>query len=182
MSKSTPARQSKGAKLPPHLSRKQAVICTADIARATTLFREIGDSTEVVLFLDGFYHLCSQHVTSAGGEVIKYMGDECLALFEGDAAVAAIDALRALREAFPGFCEERGVPPTDLKGTAHLGEVVVGTFGPEGYRDFLGKAVNNLFLMSGPGITISQQLYRKLPSDRRSPWHKRGGDVVYHLP
>tara|TARA_B100000676_G_scaffold299991_1_gene345064 strand:- start:137 stop:247 length:111 start_codon:yes stop_codon:yes gene_type:complete len=35
--------------------------------------------------------------------------------------------------------------------------------------------------MEGPGITVSEQVYRKLPSGARSPWKKRGGKVSYHM-
>mgnify|MGYP006129886685 CR=1 len=46
----------------------------------------------------------------------------------------------------------------------------------------MGKAMGTLIQLGGPGITITEQVYRKLPSDARGPWTKRTGHVVYFQP
>ncbi len=167
--------------LPPRLSQKHVALIEIDIHRCTDIAREIIDSSRFALFLDGFYTLCSGVITNNGGEVIKYMGDAVLATFNEDEVVTAIDSIITVRSAFPDFCADLGVTPTDIKGTVHTGEVIIGEFGPEGRKDVLGKTTNELFQMIGPGITITEQVYRKLPSDRRSPWKKHGGRVSYRL-
>lgn len=167
--------------LPPRLSQKHLALIELDIHRCTDIIQEIGDSARLAMFLDGFYTLCSKTVTSHGGEVIKYMGDAVLAAFSADEVVAAIDCVLAVRSAFGGYCADQGVTPTDIKGTVHIGEVIIGEFGPEGRKDVLGKTANELFQIIGPGITITEQVYRKLPSDRRGPWRKHGGRVTYRL-
>lgn len=35
--------------------------------------------------------------------------------------------------------------------------------------------------MTNAGITISEQVYRKLSSDKRTSWRKQGGNVFYVL-
>jgi hypothetical protein len=44
----------------------------------------------------------------------------------------------------------------------------------------LGAGVNHVFRMgSGPGIRVSEPVYRKLPSDARAPWTKRRAPATY---
>jgi hypothetical protein len=44
----------------------------------------------------------------------------------------------------------------------------------------LGAGVNHVFRMgSGPGIRVSEPVYRKLPSDERAPWTKRQAPATY---
>ena len=167
--------------LPSRLSQRNVALVELDIYRCTEIFKEIADTPKIALFLDGFYGLCSTAVINHGGEVIKYLGDAVLAAFDEDECVAAIDCILAVRETFTVYCKEHGVKPTDIKGTVHTGEVIIGAFGPEGNKDVLGKTANELFTIIGPGLTITEQVYRKLPSDRRGPWKKHSGRVTYVL-
>jgi adenylate cyclase len=165
--------------LPSRLSKINAILVHTDISRFLQIASEIDDSAGTINFLDGYYTLCSRHFNSHGGEVIKYMGDGCLAMFKDSNCEAALEAICAIRDAFPTYCTECGIAPTDIRGGLHAGDVITGEFGPEGYKDVLGRTSNVLFQLSGPGITITEQVYRKLPSDKRSPWKKEGGHVVY---
>ena len=167
--------------LPSHLTKTDAILVNADISRFLDIAAEIDDRVAAINFLDGFYHLCSKHINRCGGEVIKYMGDEALAMFDDNACESAVDAVSAIRTEFPGYCQACEVTPTDIRASMHAGTVIVGNFGPEGYKDVLGRTSNVLFQLSGPGITITEQVYRKLPSNKRSPWKKQGGHVVYEM-
>lgn len=169
------------AQLPERLTAQMATLVAVDITSCTRLLAQLEDGTERVLFLDDFYTLATTHVEAQGGEVLKHMGDSVLALFDEDQCLAAITALTTMRDAFPVICAKRGLTPTDLRSSVHVGEVVVGDFGPNGLRDALGKAAGVVFNMEGPGITVSEQVYRKLPSSERSPWKKRSGKVSYYL-
>lgn len=40
---------------------------------------------------------------------------------------------------------------------------------------------SELFTIDRRGIVVSEQVYRKLPSDRRSDWKKAGDQVSYVL-
>lgn len=167
------------AALPPRVTETRATLMLTDILRVLSLVREIGSETGFVGFIEDYYAYCSRHVSDHGGEVIKYSGDACLAQFDEAAIEQAIACLVAIRDGFAEFCSAHGVTATDIKGVIHVGSVMTGHFGPEGYRDVMGKTVSTLFSMEAPGITISEQAYRKLPSDLRSPWRKHGGQVVY---
>jgi adenylate cyclase len=170
---------SQTAALPPRLSKTKVTLMLTDVTRMLSIASELDGEEAIAVFLDGYYELCSSAVVSAGGEVIKYAGDACLASFGEDEVEAAVACLVDIRDRFSTFCKSQGVTPTGVKGAIHVGEVIAGEFGPEGQRDIIGKTANTLFSMEAPGLTLSEQAYRKLPSDKRGPWQKRGGHVVY---
>ena len=169
------------AELPARLTRSTLISVHIDICRATSIISEINDEIKIVLFFDGFYDLCGEHIDAAGGEVVKYMGDSCLAVFSEDKATEAIEAVANLRRAFDGYCKRKGVKATDIRARLHIGEVVIGEFGPRRQRDVLGRSSSLAIAMSGTGITLSEQVYRKLPSASRSPWKKQGAQVTYSM-
>ena len=96
-----------GRRLPDRLRKTTAPLIFLDISRATRLIQEMTDldaaEDRVVLFFDDDFHLCLQAVTSAGGEVIKYMGDARLAMFPADGAEAAVSAAASARADFPAL-------------------------------------------------------------------------------
>lgn len=167
------------ATLPSHLAPVRATFLLTDVQRMVGIIDELGNESAIVTFLDDFYVLCSKQVAAHGGEVIKYQGDSCFAMFPEDGVETAVSALVAIRESFTDFCRKHGVTPTGVRGAVHVGDAIVGTFGPESQRDAMGKAPSELFAMDGPGISLSEQAYRKLPSAKRGPWKKHGGKVVY---
>jgi class 3 adenylate cyclase len=167
--------------LPERLTLTTLIAVHVDICRAVTLFRQIDDGIKTVMFLDGFYSLCHDHLEPFEGEIIKYMGDSCLAVFPEYAALAAIEAVSSLRNAFPAYCRSHQVTPTDLRAGIHIDECIIGEFGKNAQRDVLGRGSSLAIHMAEPGITLSEQVYRKLPSANRSPFRKHGGQIRYHL-
>lgn len=167
--------------LPDHLTERKAALAELDIQNSLQIARDIDDSVKFAVFLDRFYTLCSETIGTYNGEVIKYLGDSCLCMFDEDACIDAIDTLLDVRGAFPSLCEEFGIRHTGVRGSVHTGTIVYGEFGPEKQKDVLGKMSNELFTIDRRGVTITEQVYRKLPNDRRSEWKKTGGQVVYVL-
>jgi len=110
------------------------------------------------------------------------MGDSCLAVFPEDKATEAIESVSKLRLEFVDYCRTRQVKPTDLRAGVHVGEVTMGEFGPRRQRDVMGRSSSIAIAMPGTGVTISEQVYRKLPSASRSPWKKQGAQVTYGIP
>jgi len=168
--------------LPARLSKTTLITVSIDICRMTSIIREIDDEIKTVLFIDGFYSLCTQYIEPLGGEIVKYMGDSCLATFPADKSVEAIESVSQLRSAFQNYCESMSVQATDIQAGLHVDEAFVGEFGPLRQRDISAKSSGiAIQLMSGSGITISEQLYRKLPSANRNSWRKTGGRVTYDM-
>src|SRR5262249_4681464 len=71
-----------------------------------------------------------------------------------------------------------------LGANIHLATIVEGSFGAGQSRrsDIIGRGVNQTFLLGrGPGIRISEPVYRKLPNEARSAWNKHKPPAIYHL-
>ncbi len=156
---------------------QERLIILVDISSATRAMSGMTD-LDVAHWLDRYYHLCDRHLGGTG-EIIKYMGDACLVLFPPDALAAAIDCLFALHGA---FVADRLAPMTDLGVNAHIGNVVVGAFGPQARRDVIGSAVNTTFkLGGGAGMRITERVYRRMPEAMRARWQKFKPPTTYRL-
>lgn len=159
------------------------IIIVADLTHFTALARD-RDDMETAAFLDAFYLHCENAIGTAGGRIVKFMGDACLAVFDGEAAENAIDAVLALREHVNALAATVGLP-MELGANIHRDTIVEGEFGPAGKTafDVVGKGVNTTFLLGrGAGIRLSEPMYRQLPSHRRSPWKKRQFPTTYEWP
>ncbi|HZD25932.1 MAG TPA: adenylate/guanylate cyclase domain-containing protein, partial [Alphaproteobacteria bacterium] len=134
------------------VSRLRAVIYFADLRGFSALAEQL-PGEEVVAMLDDYLDCLARPVVDRGGEVLKFLGDGVLCVFEigpdephfacyvglGAAreALRRIDALNAERRA-------RGAPVMQAGIALHLGDVLYGNVGIEGRLDFtvIGPAVN----------------------------------------
>lgn len=158
------------------------VILVADIAGYARVFRTRSDA-EVAAFLDRFYRACEVTTTELGGRIIKFMGDAVLAVFHPSHVGGAVAAAVTLQRVVKRLAEDVGLE-LDLGASVHLGAAVEGEFGSGSSRrrDVVGRTVNQTFLMGrGPGIRISEPVFRRLPSSERSPWTKNRPPVLYSL-
>ncbi len=158
------------------------VIVVIDLANFTRAFHERGDAA-IAAFLDEYYSLCERASASGIGRIIKFLGDGCLALFPAERASAALGAVLAVERGLEELKREQGWPFV-LGANLHLAEVVEAELGsgPSRRLDAIGRGVNQTFLLGrGPGIRISEPVYRSLPSGERSPWTKHKPPAVYSL-
>lgn len=151
----------------------------AGFARACT-----GESAlAIATFLDRWYRQCASIVTSRGGRVVKFMGDGVLAVFAAERVLAAVDAASALSAATRELRADTRWR-VDLGANVHLAIVAEGEIGPDDARryDVFGSGVNHLFRMgAGPGVRISEPVYRRLPDDLRAAWDKQRPPATYTL-
>ena len=132
----------------------RAVIWDNDLRGFTALADGLA-SEALNKLLNEYFEIMAGAVMSEGGEVLKFIGDGMLAIFEvrDTAALAnACDAaLRAARKA-AGAIEKcnleriaAGEPPIRYGIALHLGEVYYGNIGAPGRLDFtvIGPAVNH---------------------------------------
>ena len=158
------------------------VLLSADLAgfaRATANL----DALAAAAFLDDWYRHCAAAVRNHGGRIVKYMGDGCLAIFDDDASVDAIDTATQLQSAVDDLKSKHRLK-VEVGANVHLATVAEGDFGPDDDRrhDVVGSGVNHLFLMGGgAGIRISEPVYRRLPNDRRAAWKKNRPPATYTL-
>jgi class 3 adenylate cyclase len=157
---------------------RQLVTVMVDLARFTHAVAGM-DSFAVADLIDRFYTAASTTIAEHGGRVVKYLGDGCLAVFPSDRAVDALDCVEGLSL----LVNELGTTldgDLELGANIHLCTVAEGEFGTEGVSDIVGAGVIHTFRMgSGPGVRISEPVYRKLPSARRSPWVKYQPPATY---
>jgi class 3 adenylate cyclase len=136
---------------------------------------------EIAQFLDDWYRQSAPLIIARGGRVVKFMGDAVLAVFPEAAVLAAVDAATTLRAALAEL-RARTQWRIDLGANVHLAIVAEGLFGPDDDRryDVFGSGVNHLFLMGGgPGIRISEPVFRQLPNEVREAWNKQRPPATY---
>ena len=102
-------------------------------------------------------------VEAAGGTVVKLLGDAQLVAFDPARAAPAVALLRRLGGSpCPEVPVPRGGRPSRLQVRAHAGTVAWGPLGTAaGTRpDAVGRAVNELFLLRGGDLVLSDELER----------------------
>ena len=160
--------------------KEKKLVVLVDMMGATRLASGMSD-VDWAQFLHEFYESCTRHLEGNGGSIVKYLGDSALAVFDEDAVVDAVDAVQSLRKEFQDTCRAVG-RESDVHCYMHTGDVVLGNFGPQGFRDIMGTTVSTTFTLGGGrGIHISERVFRKLPNDRRRGWERRKPPVTYTL-
>ncbi len=130
-----------------------AVISFADIRGFTRLSNTL-PADKIILFLNKYFGAMTEAVEAHGGEVLKFIGDEVMAIFpyetEEEAKEAAYQALLAARDTLKKIeqinLEKTCIQTPDMSvGIAlHAGDVFYGNVGSETRLDFtvVGPAVN----------------------------------------
>jgi class 3 adenylate cyclase len=156
------------------------VMVLMDLARFTQVLSELS-LHETARVLDEFYRAAEDAVGRHGGRVVKFVGDGCLAAFEPEHAVAALDFVEAVREQVRHIGVARGLT-MDIGANVHLATVAEVRLGTQGVAELVGTGVVHVFRMGGgAGVRISEAVYRKLPSARRGPWRKHQPPATYTL-
>jgi class 3 adenylate cyclase len=154
------------------------VMVLVDLARFTQVISEL-NLRETASVLDGFYRAAEEVVASAGGRVVKFVGDGCLAAFAPDEALSALEAIDTLRERVRDLGGRRGLA-IDVGANVHLATVAEVCLGSGAVAELVGPGVVHTYRMGGgPGVRMSEPVYRKLPSERRSAWRKRNPPATY---
>lgn len=127
----------------------QASIMLADLRGFTALSDRLSSSDLTALLNQYMERICGA-VHDHGGEVLKFLGDGLLAVFDqhekGDRERALAAAERALSDvaALNTALSDAGTPTMALDIALHAGEVAYGNIGAPGRLDFtiIGPAVN----------------------------------------
>lgn len=135
----------------------EAVVFISDMRGFTQLADRLS-GPEVTAILNAYFDRVSAAVLDHGGDILKFMGDGVLAVFDQKAlgeAAAANAAVKASKAALAAVDALNEAPPADLPDPAlwhplkigiglHRGEVFFGNVGGEERLDFtvIGRAVN----------------------------------------
>jgi adenylate cyclase len=159
------------------LALVKSVLLSVDLA-GYARWAACREALDIAAMLDRWYAQTAAIVEQHGGRIVKFMGDGAFALFPETACLAAIAAGRALLDVV-------GVDPALRAGVSiHVAQVATGEIGPPSHRrfDVIGVGVNHLFRMGGgPGLRLSEPVYRQLPNAERSSWRKEEPPATYHL-
>ncbi len=158
-----------------------AVIWYFDLQGFTKLSEALpGDS--IIELLNDYFAEAVDVVERNGGNVLKFMGDGMLAIFDinqvPDARRVAIHAATELRDTFEELNQRRqadGLPTTGFTLSLHAGDVLYGNIGGRSRLDFtvVGPAVNTTSRILGMCSALDQNI---VVSD------KVAGDLVGSVP
>jgi len=166
--------------------RKVLTIFFSDI-RGFTSLSENRDPEEVVKILNRIFTLQAEQVKRFSGDIDKYVGDEIVALFQGEhAAINAIRCAAAIHNAIEGH--NATLPPEEPRIGLGIGittgEVILGSIGSKDRRDFtaIGSHVNlcsRLCSLARPGETLlAESTYQDvrgfIAAERLQPQHVKG--------
>ncbi len=174
------ARSSATSGGPARFTERKLVMLVVDLAGTTRLVARF-DSTELAELINSFYAMCGAAVKDHGGRIVKFIGDGCLAVFPEGEGVAAIDAALDINRRL-GTIRKDWKIDAEIGANVHQSVVAEGDFEPDGQYDVTGTGVFYTFRMGGgPGMRISEPVYRQLPNDRRGPWEKHRPPATYSL-
>lgn len=151
----------------------EAVICLFDLSGFTSLSEQL-QGPELIAMLNLYFGLAVTEIQERGGNVLKFMGDGLLAIFDDpdpqQAAIAALDTVTGLsdRIAATNRAREReGLPVTRCTFALHAGRIYYGNIGAETRLDFtvIGPAVNltariaDMHRALGRRVILSEQVF-----------------------
>ena len=143
-----------------------AVIWYFDLQGFTKLSETL-PGTSITAMLNDYFALAVDVVERNGGNVLKFMGDGMLAIFDldqvPDARRIAIEAAVELRDAFIILNERRtkdGLATTGFTLSLHAGDVLYGNIGGKTRLDFtvIGPSVNTTARILGMCSAVDQDI------------------------
>jgi class 3 adenylate cyclase len=155
------------------------LIAFLDLARFAAQSQRVEDA-ELANTLDAYYEHVGAAVQSAGGRVVKFVGDAALVVFPETAVDEGVATILALKESVDRLMTERGWE-CRLSAKVHFGAAIAGPFGVSGEKrfDIIGKAVNTAAMLDAPGVTLSVEAFRKLGRELRTRFKKHTPPVTY---
>jgi class 3 adenylate cyclase len=168
-----------GVRIPPaNLVERKRVLLVVDLAGTSRATARM-DAGEMAQLINTFFAACNEIITRHGGRIATFLGDGCLATFDEGDGPAAVDAALELGEGLGSLRDAFGVD-VELGANIHQSVVAEANFAPDDHYNVMGTGVIHAFRMGGgPGIRISEPVYRQLPSDSRGAWSKHKPPAVY---
>lgn len=148
------------------LQQIDAVIWNFDLEGFTTLSEDL-PGHDIIDMLNDYLAVAVGVVHDKGGNILKFMGDGLMAMFDvgeieedARAALAAVSLLQARMEALNADRQVRGLPVANYTLALHSGEILYGNIGSETRLDFtvIGPAVNQAARIAGMHRSLGQRI------------------------
>ncbi|WP_428927808.1 adenylate/guanylate cyclase domain-containing protein [Marinibacterium sp. SX1] len=148
-----------------------AVIMFFDLEDFTSLAERI-EGQDLVAMLNDYFGVVVATIEAAGGNVLKFVGDGLLAMFDfqtetaaADAALSAAEGIMVEMAAKTRDRAARGLSVTSYTLALHAGDLLYGNIGGEERLDFtvIGASVNLTARLSGMHKNVGRQV---IVSDR----------------
>ncbi|MFW8634945.1 adenylate/guanylate cyclase domain-containing protein [Cribrihabitans pelagius] len=143
-----------------------AVLCLFDLKGFTELAEAL-PGEELIEMLNGYFGLAVASIQEHGGNILKFMGDGMLTMFnlgsieeDAHAALAAANELCGKVRAHNAAREAENLPTMGFTLAVHAGEILYGNVGAENRLDFtvIGQAVNQTARISGMHRSVGQNI------------------------
>ncbi|SLN21276.1 Adenylate cyclase 1 [Falsiruegeria litorea R37] len=153
------------------LQQIDAVLCYFDLKDFTSL-TERTPGPELIAMLNDYFGLAVGVIQGHGGNILKFMGDGILAMFNLQSlqasVTAGLDAMSELRDKMGEKNADRsarGETTTGVTLAMHAGEILYGNIGAENRLDFtvIGPAVNLTVRLSGMHRSVGQSVILSEP-------------------
>lgn len=158
-------------------SEHTLLIVFADITRFQHHARGL-DDTALADLLDAYYRFTEDLALRASGQIVKFMGDEFLAVWIDDQIPTGLAALQVIkREVDSWWTNHEWDSRLIIK--AHVGRAVIGTFGNESRFDVIGNAVNHAATIPARTISLSGDAYNALDAAAQTAWQPQASGAFY---
>ena len=163
----------------PDYSEVSLLVAFISLNKYTAQVERLADGA-VAAVMSRYYERVGAAIASAGGRVVKFIGDAALVVFPPDGADAAVQGLLDLKDDIDGFMAREGWSCQAVV-KVHYGTMAAGQFGPPDDRryDVLGKSVNVTARLESTGFALSAEAFRQLGPELGQRFKKHTPPITY---
>lgn len=154
------------------------IVCL-DLRGFSKINRQKSDE-EIFNLLSLYYEWVGERVASVKGEVIKFMGDASLIVFNEEIIDEAVRLVLEMRMEGDLWLSQKGIACRH-QIRMHYGVFQKGFLGVKGEKrvDIVGTTINTLFLMKVGEVAITPEVFRKLNPTTRQLFKKHTPPISY---
>lgn len=147
------------------VSVQRHVVLFTDVHDFSIVMKELGKNNTLG-FLQEFYEKLGEIIVQHKGEIIKYLGDSILCIFQSGAEIEAVKCGCQMRKEYHELVQQRHIThATELEIGISSGVVEIGIIGHPTlkYKDVFGEAVNEAAMIGHHrGVAITEAVYQKV--------------------
>jgi class 3 adenylate cyclase len=162
------------------VTEQPLLVAFVDLTGYRRLAAQYSAPGDLLTLMDGYFEFVGDQVESAGGTLVKCLGDAALIVFPEALADAGVQSLVSLKEQGDAWLARHDLPARQ-QVKIHYGVVASGPVGRRGAKtwDVYGDTVNIAATLPGSGITLSPEAFRQLQPETRKLFKKHTPPIVY---